>query len=88
MIVLKPIISQDDPRMYRRNRGGLSVIVKDKIVLHLFDIEYFNEAMNILRDYNKLMWYLKQKKGAMYSCIPNEELYKQIGFFEKFTLCA
>ena len=88
MNMLKPIVDENDPRMYRKNRCGLSVIVNGKIVLHLSDIEYFNDAMNLLRDYNRLMWYLKQRKGASYSCIPNEELHKRIGFFEKFTICS
>lgn len=88
MIYLKPITSESDPRMYRRNRGGITVIINNKPILHLHDIEYFSTAMEIMTNYKLLMYYLKQRKGASFSCTPNSQLYKELSFFEKFTLAT
>jgi hypothetical protein len=80
-------ITGDDPRKYRKNRGGFSVVVKGKSILHL-DVEYYDDAMTILRSYKILMWYLKQRKGAFYSWMPNKQLHKEFCFFEPFVLYA
>jgi hypothetical protein len=84
----KIIQGVNDERLYRKNRGGFLVIVHGKMVLHLPEILYFDEAYNLLRDYKKLMWYLKQRKGARFSRIPNNELFTRIKLFEPFQLAT
>ncbi len=85
---LNIIKDKDDPRSYRRNRGGLYVIVNHKVVLHLADIEYCSQAYELLRNYKKLMHYLKQRKGALYSTISNTDLFEKIGMFEPYSLAT